>query len=101
MLQTDIINDDLFVVFQKEYNENNSQIVRLNNGIELEFINDELSSIMLPNLLQQLGGSDNINEITAENIVIDDKNIMHITLNIDGNFANLQFDCSELKNRNI
>ena len=101
MLQTDIIDDDLFIVCHKEYNQNNSKIVRLKSGIEFEFVNNELASILFPNLLQRLGGCHNINNIQVENIIIDDNNIMHITLNIDGNFANLKFDCDELKNQNI
>lgn len=101
MLQTDIIDDDLFIVCHKEYNQNNSKIVRLKSGIEFEFVNNELASILFPNLLQRLGGCHNINNIQVENIIIDDNNTMHVTLNIDGHFANLKFDCDELKNQNI
>ena len=101
MLQTDIIDDDLFIVCRKEYNQNNSKVIRLKSGIEFEFVNNELASIFFPNLLQRLGGRHNINEIQVENIIIDDNNTTHVTLNIDGNFANLKFDCNELKNQNI
>ena len=101
MLQSEIINNDLYIIFQEEYNINNAQVVRLKNGVEIEIFNDEISCIIFPNFMKQLTGMNDINEIKVNNVMIDFKQVMHVSLEIDGNIVNLQFDCTELINRNI
>ena len=52
MTQCTIHNNDLYIVFIESDEVPIS--IRLDNGTEIEFINDEVSAIVLPNFMLQL-----------------------------------------------
>lgn len=97
MNQVEIINGDLYLIFNESNKKSPIIVEKLDNGAELNFIDDKLSSLMLPNFEQQLGqGSLSGLEIKLTDVHMDDFTIL-FTLNIDGRNINGKIDCSSIK----
>lgn len=91
------LNDigDLFFIFKEEYDRDLVVVYQLDNGAEVEFINDECVAIVLPSFVAKLNRGD-IQSVELESFdIIDD--VVHFNLDIGGqvvngriNFASLQ-----------
>ena len=92
------LNDigDLFFIFKEEYDRDLVVVYQLDNGAEVEFINDECVAIVLPSFVAKLNRGD-IQSVELESFdIIDD--VVHFNLDIGGqvvngriNFASLQW----------
>lgn len=89
-------NGDLHIIF----NEKSDDIVttyKLDNGAELDFINEDLIELILPNFEMQLGRGSLLGlEITVNDVSLDDMTIL-FSLDIQGNTINGRVDCSSLE----
>lgn len=101
------MNDDFYIILKDNYEEKDVlPVVKMKSGVEFELLNDEIMSIIIPDLIRQLPpqltkemSSD---EISIEIADIEFKDGMLFTsLDVEGTVITVQFDCNELKNRNI
>ena len=100
MTQCRIHNNDLYIVFIESDEVPIS--IRLDNGTEIEFINDEVSAIVLPNFMLQLPNIQ-FDKIWLEQIQEIDDDLIQIELRIqDGeriNNINAKLDISSLNRK--
>lgn len=100
MTQCTIHNNDLYIVFIESDEVPIS--IRLDNGTEIEFINDEVSAIVLPNFMLQLPNIQ-FDKIWLEQIQEIDDDLIQIELRIqDGeriNNINAKLDISSLNRK--
>ena len=100
-MKSKVVDDDFYIYFGKKYKEqDNVSVIKLKNGIEFEIRNERPYAIIIPDLINQIPISD-FDKVKIYDINIDDEDIMHISLDVDNQIITVQFDCSELKNRNI
>ena len=101
MTQCKIFNNDLHIIFIES--DETPISVRLDNGTEIEFINDEVSVIILSNFMLQLPMGINFNKIWLESIQEIDEDLVQIELRIqDGetiNSINAKLDISSLNRK--
>ena len=95
MTQCKINNDDLSIVF---FDSDDVPIVyRLDNGAEIELIDDEISMIVLPNFIQQIPFQPlNEEDIELGDIIEIDKDLLQIQLHIQDKNINIKLDISSL-----
>lgn len=82
MTQCRIVNQDVHIIFIES--DEVPIIKRLDNGTEIEFIDDNVSAIILPNFLNQLPPGLQFNELELETINEIDKDLIQIIFNIKG-----------------
>lgn len=80
MTQCHINNEDLNIVFQ-ETNEV-PIVLKLDNGSEFDFVDDELVNICLPNFLRQIPNNIQFEEICFDKITWIDDNVIKVELYI-------------------
>lgn len=98
MQHVKIMNGDLHIIF-KEYDEDVVMCYRLDNGSEMEVVDDELVGLILPNFESQLGrGSLSDKDIKLEDLKVEDENIL-FRLEIDNQTINGRIDCSSLNSK--
>lgn len=101
MTQCKIDNNDIHIIFIES--DEIPNIIRLDNGTEIEFINDDISAIVLPNLMQQLPYGMSIDEISLESIQEIENDIILVVLNIKsgGQISNInvRIDISSLNQK--
>lgn len=100
MTQCTIHNNDLYIIFIES--DEIPISIRLDNGTEIEFINDEVSTIVLPNFMLQLPNIQ-FDKIWLEQIQEIDDDLIQIELRIqDGeriNNINAKLDISSLNRK--
>lgn len=96
MTQVEIDNGDLRFIFNK-YQDETPMIYRLDNGGELEFIDDECVGLVLPNFEQQLNRGI-INDIELENSTLSDDDFI-FNLIIDGQNITGRINLSSLNSK--
>lgn len=74
MTHVQMDNGDLHFIFKK-YEDKTPLIYKLDNGGELEFIDDEFVGLVLPNFEQQLNRG-HINDIKLENIHLENDDVV-------------------------
>lgn len=102
-----IVNDDFYIILKDDYKEQDTlPVIKMKSGVEFELLNDEIISIIIPDLIRQLPpqltkgmSSDEINIDIADIEFID--GMLFISLDVEGTIIKVQFDCNELRNRNI
>lgn len=89
-------NGDLHITFS-EKTDDVTTTYKLDNGAELDFIDEELVELILPNFEEQLGRGSLLGlEITVNNVSLDDMTIL-FSLDIQGHTINGRVDCSSLE----
>lgn len=90
-----IIGGNLHIVFNDS--DEPAVVYKLDNGAELEFNNDTLSALILPNFERQLNIGDLSNiDIALLDIQMQDSVIL-FTLDIQGQHINGRVDCSSMQ----
>lgn len=89
-------NGDLHITFS-EKTDDVITTYKLDNGAELDFIDEELVELILPNFEEQLGRGSLLGlEIKLNDISLDGMIIL-FSLDIHGNIINGRVDCSSLE----
>lgn len=91
------LNDigDLFFIFKEEYDRDLVVVYQLDNGAEVEFINDECVAIVLPSFVAKLNRGD-IQSVELESFdIIDD--VVHFNLDIGGQVVNGRISFASLQ----
>ena len=91
------LNDagDLLFIFKEGYDEDLVVVYRLDNGAEVEFIDDECVAVVLPSFVARLNRGD-INSVELESFdIIDD--VAHFNLDIGGQVVNGRISFASLK----
>lgn len=91
------LNDigDLFFIFKEEYDRDLVVVYQLDNGAEVEFINDECVAIVLPSFVAKLNRGD-IQSVELESFdIIDDA--VHFNLDIGGQVVNGRISFASLQ----
>lgn len=97
MKQAKVYNGNLHIIFNDKIENQSAIVYKLDNGAELEFVDDELVTLILPNFEQQLGiGSLTEIPIDLKNIQMDN-NFILFTLDIQGQNINGRIDCASIK----
>lgn len=97
MKQAKVYNGNLHIIFNNKIENQSAIVYKLDNGAELEFVDDELVTLILPNFEQQLGiGSLTEIPIDLKNIQMDN-NFILFTLDIQGQNINGRIDCASIK----
>jgi len=100
-LKSKIVDDDFYIYFGRKYKDKDViTVIKLKNGIEFEYRNNEPYAIIIPQLIKQLPTQD-FDEISIDNLEMADDDTMHLSLDVDGTIISVQFDCAELRKRNI
>lgn len=107
-MNSKIVNDDFYIILSDDYkDEDVLPVMKLKSGVEFEIIDEEIASIVIPNLIKQIPPQlmqgkpiDDINIEIADLEFIDD-GMLILSLDIEGTIIKVQFDCAELRNRNI
>lgn len=101
MTQCKINNNDVHIIFIES--DTIPNIIRLDNGTEIEFIDDDVSAIVLPNLMQQLPHGMSVDEISLDSIQEIETDIVLIVLNIKSgeqiSNINVRIDISSLNQK--
>lgn len=98
MTQCKLNNNDLNIIFIES--DEVPTVYRLDNGAEIEFINDNVSMIVLPNLTQQIPFSPiNDTDISLNSIKEIDKDLVEIQLIIQDKNMNIKLDISSLNRK--
>lgn len=106
-MESKIINDDFYIILKDDYKENDIlPVIKMKSGVEFELLNDEIISIIIPDLIKQfppqLTKGMSSDEISVEVADIEFKDgMLFISLDVEGTIITVQFDCNELRNRNI
>lgn len=106
-MDSKIVNDDFYIILKDDYQEQDVlPVIKMKSGVEFELLNDEIISIIIPDLIRQLPpqliegmASDEINIDIADIEFID--GMLFVSLDVEGTIIKVQFDCNELRNRNI
>lgn len=106
-MDSKIVNDDFYIILKDDYKEQDVlPVIKMKSGVEFELLNDEIISIIIPDLIRQLPpqlikgmASDEINIDIADIEFID--GMLFVSLDVEGTIIKVQFDCNELRNRNI
>ena len=106
-MESKIIDDDYIIILKNNYKEKDVlPVVKMKSGVEFELLNDEIMSIIIPDLIKQLPpqltkgiSSDEISIEVADMEFKD--GMLFISLNVEDTIITVQFDCNELRNRNI
>lgn len=97
MKQAKVYNGNLHIIFNDKIENQFAIVYKLDNGAELEFVDNELVALILPNFEQQLGiGSLAEIPIDLKNIKMDN-NLILFTLDIQGQNINGRIDCTSIK----
>lgn len=91
------LNDagDLFFIFKEEYNKDAVVVYQLDNGAEVEFIDDECVAVVLPSFVAKLNRGD-IQSVELESFdIIDD--VAYFNLDIGGQVVNGRISFASLK----
>ena len=91
------LNDagDLFFIFKEEYDNNSVVVYQLDNGAEVEFVDDECVAIVLPSFVAKLKRGD-IQSVELESFdMIDD--VGYFNLDIGGQIVNGRISFASLK----
>lgn len=91
------LNDagDLFFIFKEEYDNNSVVVYQLDNGAEVEFVDDECVAIVLPSFVAKLNRGD-IQSVELESFdMIDD--VGYFNLDIGGQIVNGRISFASLK----
>lgn len=91
------LNDagDLFFIFKEEYDNNSVVVYQLDNGAEVEFVDDECVAIVLPSFVAKLNRGD-IQSVELESFdMIDD--VGYFNLDIGGQTVNGRISFASLK----
>lgn len=91
------LNDigDLFFIFKEEYDRDLVVVYQLDNGAEVEFINDECVAIVLPSFVAKLNRGD-IQSVELESFdIIDD--VVYFNLDIGGQVVNGRISFASLQ----
>ena len=93
------MNGDLYVII-KEIDEDATLVsYRLSNGAELDFYNDELVQLVLPNFEAQLNRGSLLGlSIDLVDMKINDKKII-LSIKIINDVINITLDCSSIINK--
>lgn len=93
-------NGDLCIIFNEDkFNEDFLIVFRLDNGAELNFYDDEIVALILPNFESQLGRGPLLGlDISLDNITMQGDDIL-FNLNIQGQNINGKIDCSSIKGK--
>ena len=91
------LNDagDLFFIFKEEYDKDTVVVYQLDNGAEVEFVDDECVAVVLPSFVAKLNRGD-IQSVELESFdIIDD--VAHFNLDIGGQVVNGRISFASLK----
>lgn len=91
------LNDagDLLFIFKEEYNKDSVIVYQLDNGAEVEFVNDECVAIVLPSFVAKLNRGP-IESVELESFdIIDD--VAYFNLDIGGQVVNGRISFASLK----
>lgn len=106
-MDSKIVNDDFYIILKDNYEEKDVlPVVKMKSGVEFELLNNEIMSIIIPDLIRQLPPQ-LTKEMSSEEISIEVADIefkdgmLFISLDVEGTIITVQFDCNELRNRNI
>lgn len=96
MSQTNIINGDLYIIFQEVDGVLTSY--KLDNGAEVDFYNDNIVQIVLPNFENQLGRGklDNVPMELVNTELIDDNHVK-LSIKIINDTINITLDFSSIE----
>lgn len=98
MTQCKLNNNDLNIIFIES--DEVPIVYRLDNGAEIEFINDSVSMIVLPNLTQQIPFSPiSDTDISLNSIKEIDEDLVEIQLIIQDKNMNIKLDISSLNRK--
>ena len=86
---------DLYFIFKEYADDNPVTTYTLDNGGELEFINDECVSLVLPNFERQLNHG-KINTVLLNDINLQDDTVF-FNITVDGQDINGRINLSSLK----
>ena len=97
MTQAKLINGDLHIIFKEISDEDVITVHKLDNNAELNFVDNDFVSLILPHFEEQLGRGSLLGlEITVNDVSLDDMTIL-FSLDIQGNTINGRVDCSSLE----
>lgn len=97
MTQSKVMNGDLHIIFSEKNDDDVVVVEKLDNGAELEFVDDNLVTLILPNFEAQLGrGPLSGLEINLKNVHMDNDTIL-FNIDVEGQSINGKVDCSSIK----
>lgn len=94
-----VINGDLYIILQ-EVKDDVLVSYKLDNGAEMDFIDDELVQIILPNFESQLGRGalDSVPIKLLNSQFVDDSKLI-LSIQIINDSINITLDCSSIQGK--